>query len=58
MGKKSDFEYLELSLTFTEHDRKKRKYPVSGGSLCENIFLESKVKAEWLDSFMQTKSQK
>ncbi len=41
--------HAQPSLGFTENGPKKRKYPVSGSCVDENVLLMSEVRGEWTD---------
>ncbi len=41
--------HTQPSLGFTENGPKKRKYPVSGSCVDENVLLMSEVRGEWTD---------
>ncbi len=41
--------HAQPSLGFTENGLKKRKYPVSGSCVDENVLLMSEVRGEWAD---------
>ncbi len=41
--------HTQPSLEFTENGPKKRKYPVSGSCMDENVLLMSEVREEWTD---------
>ncbi len=41
--------HTQPSLGFTENGPKKRKYPVSGSCVDENVLLMSEVRGEWAD---------